>query len=572
MAKAEKQLRCAIYTRKSTDEGLDKDFNSLDAQREACAAYVMSQQHEGWSLLPELYDDGGHSGGTLERPALQQLLSDVRSGKIDVVVVYKIDRLTRSLADFAKIVDVLDEAEASFVSVTQAFSTTSSMGRLTLNVLLSFAQFEREVGAERIRDKIAASKAKGMWMGGSVPLGYKAVDRKLVVIPEEAETVREIMQRYLEADSIKALVVELERDGFVSKRRVSKRGRVSGGHLIKRGALKHLLPNPLYAGEVRHKDKIYPGQHEPILDRETFDAVQEKLKDRTSHGSSGSPKRRLALLAGMIFDDRGRPMSPTHTKNHGRRYTYYASNMNDDHETSALRLPANEIEQAVRQAIGTWLKTNGNIQSLVASRSADEKQRVFEKAHKLATDVEQLPVSRASEVLTQLVLRVTVSENEIEGSFKPSASLGIVMGGEAAPMSAKFKVVLDRQSYGHEPRLRLQPFEQDRVAKDNRLVELLGRAFAARDELLEMGEAKVRSTKSTRLRHLQRLARLSYLDPTIIRSILKGTQPRSLSARSLWRMGDLPIRFTDQREVLGFSNSSNSISRSSNQPRRISRF
>lgn len=227
MAKAEKMLRCAVYTRKSTDEGLEKDFNSLDAQREACAAYVMSQQHEGWMLLPELYDDGGHSGGTLERPALQLLLDDVRSGKVDVVVVYKIDRLTRSLADFAKIVDVLDEVNATFVSVTQAFSTTNSMGRLTLNVLLSFAQFEREVGAERIRDKIAASKAKGMWMGGSVPLGYKAVDRKLVVIPEEAKTVREIMHRYLVTPSIKELVKELERDSFASKRRTSVQARCS---------------------------------------------------------------------------------------------------------------------------------------------------------------------------------------------------------------------------------------------------------------------------------------------------------------------------------------------------------
>ncbi len=314
MAKPEKKLRCAIYTRKSTDEGLDKDFNSLDAQREACAAYVLSQQHEGWSLLPAPYDDGGHSGGTLERPALQQLLEDVRLGKIDVVVVYKIDRLTRSLADFAKIVDVLDEAEASFVSVTQAFSTTSSMGRLTLNVLLSFAQFEREVGAERIRDKVAASKAKGMWMGGSVPLVYKAVDRKLVIILEEAETVREIMRRYLEAASIKALVEELGKEGVVSKRHVSKRGRVSGGLPIKRGALKHLLSNPLYVGEVRHKDKVYPGLHEAIVERQIFDAVQAKLKERTSHGSSAGPKRRLALLAGMIFDERGRPMSPTHQK------------------------------------------------------------------------------------------------------------------------------------------------------------------------------------------------------------------------------------------------------------------
>ncbi|KWV91752.1 recombinase family protein [Erythrobacter sp. YT30] len=554
MAKAEKKLRCAIYTRKSTDEGLDKDFNSLDAQREACAAYVLSQQHEGWALLPELYDDGGHSGGTLERPALQQLLADVRAGKVDVVVVYKIDRLTRSLADFAKIVDVLDETEASFVSVTQAFSTTSSMGRLTLNVLLSFAQFEREVGAERIRDKIAASKAKGMWMGGSVPLGYKAVDRKLVVIPKEAETVREIMRRYLEADTIKALVEELGRDGFVSKQHVSKRGRVSGGHPIKRGALKHLLSNPLYVGEVRHKDKTYPGQHDAIVGRDTFEAVQEKLKDRTSHGSSAGPKRRLALLAGMIFDDRSRPMSPTHTKRHGRRYTYYASNMNDDYEAPALRLPASEIEQAVRRAVGRSLRTSGNIQRLVASRSADEKLRVFEKAQQLATDVEQLSVSRASEILTKLGLRVAVSENEIDGSLEPSAALGIQPDDKDTTKS-EFKIALDRKNYGHEPRLRLQPSKQDLVAKDDKLVELLGRAFAARDQLLEMDEGAVQSTKTTKLRHLQRLARLSYLDPTIIRSILTGTQPKGLSARSLWRMGNLPIRFVDQREALGFPNS-----------------
>ena len=233
MASDTKKMRCAIYTRKSTEEGLDKAFNSLDAQREACEAYILSQQHEGWRALPDLYDDGGFSGGSMERPALEQLLDDVKAGKIDVVVVYKIDRLTRALADFAKIVDVLDQAEASFVSVTQAFSTTTSMGRLTLNVLLSFAQFEREVGAERIRDKIAASKAKGMWMGGGVPLGYEAKDRKLLIVPDEAATVNAIMERYLASDSIRSLVEELRRDGFVSKRRVMKDGLVRGGVPLK---------------------------------------------------------------------------------------------------------------------------------------------------------------------------------------------------------------------------------------------------------------------------------------------------------------------------------------------------
>ncbi|NVD45940.1 recombinase family protein [Qipengyuania atrilutea] len=554
MPRIQKKLRCAIYTRKSTDEGLDKDFNSLDAQREACAAYVMSQQHEGWTLVPELYDDGGHSGGTIERPALQELLADVRAGKVDVVVVYKIDRLTRSLADFAKIVDVLDEAEASFVSVTQAFSTTSSMGRLTLNVLLSFAQFEREVGAERIRDKVAASKAKGMWMGGSVPLGYKAIDRKLVVIPEEAETVREIMRRYLGAVSIKALVEELARDGIVSKRHVSKRGRISGGNTIKRGALKHLLSNPIYVGQVRHKEKTFTGQHDAIVDRETFEAVQTKLRDRTSHGSSAGPKRRLALLAGMIFDDRGRPMSPTHTKNHGRRYTYYASNMNDNAETLALRLPASEIEQSIRKAIASWLKSSANIRELTTSKSAAEKKMAFEAAEQLAANIEQLPVSKASEILARLQLRVVVSEEKIEGAFAPPPALGLADAEINQAAEAKFSIALDRQNYGHEARMRLQPSEPNGLSKDNRLVELLGRAFAAREELIDMDEEAVRSTRTTRLRHLQRLARLSYLDPTIIRSILVGNQPKALSARSLWRMGDLPVCFANQREALGFSN------------------
>ena len=555
MPEPRKKLRCAIYTRKSTDEGLDKDFNSLDAQREACAAYVMSQQHEGWTLLPQLYDDGGQSGGNIERPALQKLLADVRTGKVDVVVVYKIDRLTRSLADFARIVDVLDEAEASFVSVTQAFSTTSSMGRLTLNVLLSFAQFEREVGAERIRDKVAASRAKGMWMGGGVPLGYEAIDRKLVVIPEEAETVREIMRRYLEADSIKALVEELHRDGFVSKRHVSKRGNVSGGNPIKRGALKHLLSNPLYVGEVRHKDKLYPGQHDAIVNKETFKAVQAKLRERTSPGSSAGPKRRLALLAGMIFDDRGRPMSPTHTRNHGRRYTYYASNMNDDAETPALRLPASEIEQSIRRAVASWLRNGANIRELVASKPAIETKKAFDTAAEVAADVEQLSVSKAHEILSRLALRVTVSENEIEGTFDAATALVLAGAGEDASVKASFNIALDRQNYGHEPRMRLQPSEPDRVARDHRLVELLGRAFAARQELLDMDEEATRSIRTTRLRHLQRLARLSYLDPAIIRSILNGNQPRTLSARSLWRMGDLPVRFADQREALGFPTS-----------------
>lgn len=280
--------RCAIYTRKSTEEGLDQAFNSLDAQREACAAFILSQAHEGWELLDEHYDDGGWSGGNMARPALQQLLADVAAGKVDVIVVYKVDRLTRSLADFARIVEALDKSGASFVSVTQAFNTTTSMGRLTLNVLLSFAQFEREVTSERIRDKVAASKRKGMWMGGPVPLGYRLDDRKLLIDDTEAGTVRLIFRRYLELRSVGALADELARAGVRSKVRQYSNGRSVGGVNFTRGALAQLLQNPLFGGRVRHSGELYEGEHAAIVDPVIWDEVQQILASNRRmrlHGS-----------------------------------------------------------------------------------------------------------------------------------------------------------------------------------------------------------------------------------------------------------------------------------------------
>src|SRR5580704_13883921 len=274
-------VRCAIYTRKSSEEGLEQSFNSLQAQREACEAYIVSQRHEGWQGIRTHYDDGGFSGGNLDRPALKQLLEDITAGKIDTVVVYKIDRLTRSLMDFSKIIEIFDKQKASFVSVTQQFNTTTSMGRLTLNVLLSFAQFEREVTGERIRDKIAASKRKGMWMGGLVPLGYEVHQRQLVVVESEATTVRHIFQRYCEVGSVRLLKGELDRDGLHSKLRVARNGSRSGSQSFSRGALYTLLRNPIYIGEVRHKGTRYPGQHEPIVARLLWDKVQELLQLKT---------------------------------------------------------------------------------------------------------------------------------------------------------------------------------------------------------------------------------------------------------------------------------------------------
>jgi len=317
-------VRCAIYTRKSTEEGLEQEFNSLDAQREACAAYIASQKHEGWQMLPDTYDDGGYSGGTMERPGIKQLMADVKAGKVDVIVVYKVDRLTRSLADFAKMVEVLDKAGASFVSVTQAFNTTTSMGRLTLNVLLSFAQFEREVTGERIRDKVAASKKKGMWMGGPVPLGYMVQDRKLLIDEVGALCVRHIFERYAAVRSMPVLVDELGDKGITTKVRTFKDGRQFGGVPFTVGPLSHLLNNPVYVGEVRHKGICHPGQHEPIISRTLWEKVQSILVTNRVERRIGGKGRAPSLLTGMLRDSDGRQMSPTYAVKGTRRYRYSA--------------------------------------------------------------------------------------------------------------------------------------------------------------------------------------------------------------------------------------------------------
>src|SRR3954462_3353951 len=318
-------LRCAVYTRKSSEEGLEQEFNSLHAQREACEAFIRSQRHEGWVCLPQSYDDGGFSGGTMDRPALQQLLSDIQAGKVDVVVTYKIDRLTRSLADFAKITEILEARGVSFVSVTQQFNTTTSMGRLTLNVLLSFAQFEREVAGERIRDKIAASKKKGWWMGGMPSLGYRVEDRKLIVIPAEAETVREIFGRYVALGSVRLLQQELEARGITSKSWTSSTGRHWGGKPIARGALYLLLQNRIYRGEIVHKEQHYPGEHQAIVDPELWELAQAKLAANAVERSTGERAKNPSLLTGLLFDGDGNRMTPTHAVKNGRRYRYYVS-------------------------------------------------------------------------------------------------------------------------------------------------------------------------------------------------------------------------------------------------------
>src|ERR1700684_2910394 len=359
-----KPVRCAIYTRVSTDQGLDQEFNSLDAQYEAASAYIKSQAHAGWTLIRSRYDTGGYSGGSTDRPDLQRLLDDIRARRIDVIVVYKVDRLTRSLADFAKLVELFDAHDVSFVSVTQQFNTTTSMGRLTLNVLLSFAQFEREVTSERIRDKIAASKRKGLWVGGMAPLGYDTKDRKISVNEAEADRIEIIFRSYLKLGSLNKVLAELRKTGVVTKVRTLKTGQTVGGIPFTRGPLAHLLRNRFYIGEVAFKGEVLAGEQRGIIDRDLFDAVQAKLNEQANNLKAVRAKSE-ALLAGRIYDDRSNRMSPSHARKRGIKYRYYLSSalLHGDAERagSIRRVPAAEIEALVIRSVRGHLKPSDSI-------------------------------------------------------------------------------------------------------------------------------------------------------------------------------------------------------------------
>src|SRR5277367_3559289 len=371
-----KPVRCAIYTRVSTEHGLDQEFNSLDAQYEAASAYIRSQAHAGWTLIRSRYDDGGYSGGSTDRPTLQKLLDDVRARKLDVIVVYKVDRLTRSLADFAKLVELFDAHGVSFVSVTQQFNTTTSMGRLTLNVLLSFAQFEREVTSERIRDKIAASKRKGLWVGGTLPLGYEMKDGKITVVEEEAELVRSIFRRYLELGSVNELLRDLRKRNIRTKATQLSTGTTRGGIPFERGALYYLLSNRFYIGEVKYKDEILPGAQPPIMDRPLFEAVRQKSLAQWSHRTVVRNKSDH-LLTGLLFDDAGHRMIPTHATKAGVRYRYYVSTrvLHGEAKTakagSVARVPAAEIEDAIIKSLEVHFVVQQNGSTSTAAQVCD---------------------------------------------------------------------------------------------------------------------------------------------------------------------------------------------------------
>jgi DNA invertase Pin-like site-specific DNA recombinase len=541
-----KRVRCAIYTRKSTEDGLEQEFNSLDAQREACEAYILSQKHEGWELLPTTYEDGGYSGGNMERPGLKALLAEVDGARVEVIVVYKVDRLTRSLADFAKIVERLDAREASFVSVTQAFNTTTSMGRLTLNVLLSFAQFEREVTGERIRDKIAASKKKGLWMGGPVPLGYQVIERKLVPVPEEAERVRTIMRRYIESTSANALIAELEVEGLFTKVQHRTSGPHRGGIPFRRGSLFHLLKNRIYRGMIVHKGRAYAGEHQPIVEEDLWGAVQAKLAEKAPPRKRPTNGEQDAVLKGLLNDPHGRPMVPTFTCKGTRRYRYYETrrDLTGPGKPEATRFAMRQLDRHVIEHLLQLLKDEHSVRRLSGVSDGAGLQKMFAKASGWAAELRQRQPS-----LRQLVPSITVASDCIELLLDPDA-LGVRETGECW----RHKMDLPAKRPFREAKVRIDTASGAAGDRDQPLVKLLQEAKEAQE--LVMGSAGTSlnhiARRENRCRkRMARLLRVSWLSPRLVETILEGRQPARLSRKWLLQV-DLPIDWSEQERLLGF--------------------
>ncbi len=554
------RLRCAVYTRKSTEEGLEQEFNSLDAQREACAAYIASQRHEGWVPVKQHYDDGGFSGGNMSRPGLQQLLAEVEAGRVDVIVVYKVDRLTRSLADFAKIVEVLDAKSASFVSITQSFNTTTSMGRLTLNVLLSFAQFEREVTGERIRDKIAASKKKGLWMGGPVPLGYEVRERKLVVNEEEAERVRNIMRHYLDAPSVNALIGTLREGGIITKIQNSVSGPHRGGIPFARGSLFHLLKNRIYLGMIVHKGEAYPGEHEAIVDQQLWEAVQAKLQRKAPPRTTERNGRQQAMLRGLLFDHHGRPMVVTHAKKGNRRYRYYASSRTPDDEVAVVRVGLDACENTVVDQLGAFLLNEPELQrafhiddaSELASalRCASELASALRCASELAKKLGD-PIERLHAVQS-LLLKAEFDGDTIHLHIDQAALCN------------------DPDNVDHQPIKVTVPFRAKRWSRETRmafgtekpssptatgagLLALIGEARQAQAMVFaspDLSLSALATREGCSRRQFNRLIKLSYLSPRIVEAIVDGRVPDRLTRTRLLEM-PLPLDWREQERAIG---------------------
>jgi DNA invertase Pin-like site-specific DNA recombinase len=564
-------FRCAIYARKSSEEGLEQDFNSLHAQREACEAFIASQKHEGWKALPTAYDDGGYSGGSMERPGLQALLADIAAGSIDVVVVYKVDRLTRALSDFARIVEVFDRHGVSFVSVTQAFNTTTSMGRLTLNVLLSFAQFEREVTGERIRDKIAASKKKGLWMGGHVPLGYAAAGRTLTIRDDEAGTIRTIYGRYLELRSVDRLAQDLDRRGLKTRLRPNGSAQMSGGKPFTRGHLYRILSNPLYAGRIEHKGEVHEGQHPAIIDRATWDAVQALLAANSHQQLVKTRSRNPSLLAGLLFEGNGQRLIASHSVKQGKRYRYYITPPTKRPDAadeaapatalrkrgrSTLRIPAGEVEGAVLRLLTASL-TNAQWRAdhlhgpdtPVASRRVVEANAVALADRLGDTD----PIDQRGLIL-MLVERVTLDRDTISvvirtgpliaaaGAAGDSVADGHALSETTPSVTVTRPFVWRRR--GGDVRLIIEGDSEAEPERDPALIKGLSQAHRWWRDLIEQRYPTFRALAAAYgidERFAAWVTRLAFLPASLIRQILDGTQPADLTLARLIKMNDAEI-------------------------------
>jgi DNA invertase Pin-like site-specific DNA recombinase len=531
-----KSVRCAIYTRVSTDHGLDQEFNSLDAQYEAASAYIKSQAHAGWALIRSRYDEGGYSGGSTDRPDLQRLLDDIRSRKIDVIVVYKVDRLTRSLADFAKLVELFDVHGVSFVSVTQQFNTTTSMGRLTLNVLLSFAQFEREVTSERIRDKIAASKRKGLWVGGPLPLGYEMKDDKISVIEEEAERVRLIFRRYLELGGVNALVRDLREEDIRTKARQLATGATRSGIPFGRGSLFYLLRNRFYVGEVKYKDEILPGEQPAILDRALFDAVQQKLTDQWTNRTT---LRNASdhVLTGLLFDDAGHRMVPTHATKGGIRYRYYVSlpHLYGESKTASVgsvsRIPAADIEDIIIKSIKEHLIAQKEKPDSAIVPAGDRKV-VFEQIARIEVHIDCLSV------------RFKSGDAGETSDSSENHSLSIPW---QKPPSRKSRQILVPHGI---PRNEVRP---TRIERRARLVSSIARGRRWLDEIVSGSITNVEQIATRQKcspRQVNMTISLAFLAPDLVRAAVEGRLPRGIGVE---RLRDAPAEWSRQFEALGLN-------------------
>ena len=548
-----KKARCAIYTRKSSEEGLEQDFNSLHAQREACAAYVLSQASEGWSALPDIYDDGGISGGTLERPALKRLLDDIDAGRIDIVVVYKVDRLTRSLLDFTKLVEAFDKAGVSFVSITQSFNTTTSMGRLTLNMLLSFAQFEREVTAERIRDKIAASKAKGMWMGGVCPLGYRPTGRTLAIVPEHAEVVRELFRNYLEVGNVRLLEQQLEQAGQRVPTRLTASGASLGGGTFKRGQLYAMLSNPTYVGEVHHKGNVYAGLQQPIIKRDIWDRVQAALAANQQGIQRGKSIPTVSVLAGLVFDEDGTPLVASHACKGKLRYRYYVSKALQNGSTSqGIRMSAPELEKAVSEEVAKAFDQPMLIADIAGLPMQVDTLRELLPACAL---VAQMLRKREPLILRNLVskVEVTVAGIKVKVSTTSIASSLSTLVREGAPEHVYLNVRAQLRRSGRVVRLidvdRHSPLNPEPQAH---LVRLLALGSEWWREIVRDGVTvtEVARRHNVDKSYVTRVVRANFLAPTVVDRILAGAHPAGLDAKRLLALTDLPHCWEDQKREL----------------------